>query len=340
MGFVARVARFCVFAVLSFAAMLAKEQGIVVIGIAGTIDTIHSLASTNPLHVLRTLLLSRATNTTSNNDDDNNNNNNSSSSSSNSKQSVRDKRKRAAPVSVGVVRAQLAACVALGAALLWFRLSIMHGQQPPFNEHEIPAAFARAFLTRALTMNYYVAFNAASLAAPLRLCHDWSHSSIPLVERIGDARNAQTAAVYAALAGIAVWAMGGRARRVRRVSGQQQQQQQQQHGMKGMKLGVEVKKGKRNGGRSDDAVGSNNARMWTLFALVYLVLSFLPASNLLFTVGFVVAERVLYTPRYPGRGGGQEERTGRAEEERKGRAEEGGKKEKRERERMVEGRGA
>ena len=34
----------------------------------------------------------------------------------------------------------------------------------------------------------------------------------------------------------------------------------------------------------------------SLFALALLVLPFLPASNLLFPVGFVIAERVLYLP--------------------------------------------
>ena len=33
-------------------------------------------------------------------------------------------------------------------------------------------------------------------------------------------------------------------------------------------------------------------------ALLFISLPFLPASNLLFPVGFVAAERVLYTPRY------------------------------------------
>jgi hypothetical protein len=32
--------------------------------------------------------------------------------------------------------------------------------------------------------------------------------------------------------------------------------------------------------------------------LALLVIPFLPASNLFFKVGFVVAERVLYIPRY------------------------------------------
>ena len=33
------------------------------------------------------------------------------------------------------------------------------------------------------------------------------------------------------------------------------------------------------------------------FGLAFMVLPFIPASNLLFPVGFVVAERILYLPR-------------------------------------------
>jgi hypothetical protein len=37
------------------------------------------------------------------------------------------------------------------------------------------------------------------------------------------------------------------------------------------------------------------AQIWT--ALLFMAIPFLPASNLLFPVGFVVAERILYIPR-------------------------------------------
>ena len=37
-----------------------------------------------------------------------------------------------------------------------------------------------------------------------------------------------------------------------------------------------------------------------VWALCVMVLSFLPASNLFFRVGFVIAERILYIPRLVG----------------------------------------
>ena len=35
-----------------------------------------------------------------------------------------------------------------------------------------------------------------------------------------------------------------------------------------------------------------------VLSLAFLVIPFLPASNLFFRVGFVVAERILYVPRF------------------------------------------
>jgi hypothetical protein len=38
--------------------------------------------------------------------------------------------------------------------------------------------------------------------------------------------------------------------------------------------------------------------MVTFLAFVIVVIPFLPASNIFFRVGFVLAERILYIPRY------------------------------------------
>ena len=43
----------------------------------------------------------------------------------------------------------------------------------------------------------------------------------------------------------------------------------------------------------------NDSEAFSQFvALLFLILPFLPASNLFFPVGFVIAERILYLPRY------------------------------------------
>ena len=44
------------------------------------------------------------------------------------------------------------------------------------------------------------------------------------------------------------------------------------------------------------AIGSGSANRIVMFATAFTILSYLPASNVFFPVGFVVAERVLYIP--------------------------------------------
>lgn len=47
-------------------------------------------------------------------------------------------------------------------------------------------------LLRVLTHSYLLSFNAWLLVAPVVLCYDWQVGSIPLVESLGDTRNAAT----------------------------------------------------------------------------------------------------------------------------------------------------
>jgi hypothetical protein len=83
--------------------------------------------------------------------------------------------------------------------LLGARFSINGSGKPIFNEMEIPAAFAEP-TARWLTQNYYVVFNLKQLTYPFKLCHDWSHNSIPLVESVLDVRCMQTGLLYGGLA--------------------------------------------------------------------------------------------------------------------------------------------
>ena len=102
------------------------------------------------------------------------------------------------PELLSLLRRGLFLAMAFG-VLLAARFSMNGGGQPIFNEMEIPAAFAPSS-TRWLTQNYYVAFNFKQLAYPFKLCHDWSHNSIPLVESVLDARFLQTLLLYGTLA--------------------------------------------------------------------------------------------------------------------------------------------
>lgn len=52
---------------------------------------------------------------------------------------------------------------------------------------------------RLLTYSYLVSLNFWILIAPVTLCYDWQHGSIPLVETLLDARNLATISVASVL---------------------------------------------------------------------------------------------------------------------------------------------
>ena len=81
-------------------------------------------------------------------------------------------------------------------ASLLFRLSLLNNQLPLFSAQDNPASFSDSFLTRVLTYNYLLYFNAKLLVAPIILCYDWQMQSIPLIESIMDTRNIGTTIFY------------------------------------------------------------------------------------------------------------------------------------------------
>lgn len=109
---------------------------------------------------------------------------------------------------------------------------------------------------------------------PVHLCHDWSMGSIPLVTSLADARNVATLALLLSLAGVATatakWYSQALLADAGAVGGS--------HGGQPSKVAV---------------VGVAHA---AVVGVVVAALAFLPASNALFYVGFVAAERVMYLP--------------------------------------------
>uniref|UniRef100_A0A3B5QPU1 dolichyl-phosphate-mannose--protein mannosyltransferase n=1 Tax=Xiphophorus maculatus TaxID=8083 RepID=A0A3B5QPU1_XIPMA len=131
------------------------------------------------------------------------------------------------------------------------RLWLMGGSMPLFSEQDNPASFSPHLLTRFLTYSYLLSFNAWLLLAPVVLCYDWQVGSIPLVESLGDVRNAATILLAAVMIALCLHCLFSLKRQEKK----------------------EV-----------------------LVGIFFLVFPFIPASNLFFRVGFVVAERVLYMP--------------------------------------------
>ncbi|CAL4083341.1 unnamed protein product, partial [Meganyctiphanes norvegica] len=161
----------------------------------------------------------------------------------------------------------LGALMAALVVLLAFRLAIMGSQPPEFAPADNPAADCDSPAVRALTFLFLPAFNAWLLLCPSTLSFDWSMEAIPLISSLSDPRNLATFTLYMGMGGLLLTALVGLRRR---------------------------RPGDDPGGGSGVDMGTSTDVI--IMGLALLVLPFLPATNLFFYVGFVVAERILYIP--------------------------------------------
>ncbi|XP_058298423.1 protein O-mannosyl-transferase TMTC1 isoform X7 [Hylobates moloch] len=138
-------------------------------------------------------------------------------------------------------------------------------------------------MMRFLTYSYLLAFNMWLLLAPVTLCYDWQVGSIPLVETIWDMRNLATILLAVVMALLSL------------------------HCLAAFKhsLCLLLPKVPASSSPSTMIVSflkppepcrTRLEHKEVLVGLLFLVFPFIPASNLFFRVGFVVAERVLYMP--------------------------------------------
>ncbi|XP_049522366.1 protein O-mannosyl-transferase Tmtc3 isoform X3 [Dermacentor silvarum] len=152
--------------------------------------------------------------------------------------------------------AQRIGALSLGAFLLLAVRLHIMGAQLPVFTKFDNPAAVAPSPVRQLTFHYLPAVNAWLLLFPHALCCDWTMGSVALVRSVADPRNAATLSLYGALAALAYVALFP-------------------------------------GRRARPADDQQNVIFLSLSLLVF---PFLPASNLFFPVGFVVAERVLYMP--------------------------------------------
>lgn len=205
----------------------------------------------------------------------------------------------------------LSLLVMWGLILLAARLYWMGNKPPNFSNSDNPAADSPHFLTRTLTFLYLPVANAWLLLCPDKLSFDWSMDALPLVRTFADWRNISTVALYGGITVLA-W-FGLRASPASKVK--------ETNGKAHITNGKHISNG--NGYLAPDANHNTNLLQWSpkttmngtakhhhhpqwtslpstenvvVFSLGLLSLPFLPATNLFFYVGFVVAERVLYIP--------------------------------------------
>ena len=159
--------------------------------------------------------------------------------------------------------------IAMLIASLSFRVWISGGYAPTvFSRAENPAAVEASAMTRALSFFYINMFNVWLLLFPKNLCVDWALGSIPLVESFADMRLLLPFGIIVGFMLVfTILANGGVASSSSSVAS-----------------------------RRDSASFLNQRFLVACFGVLAMIISFLPASNLFFYVGFVVAERVLFLP--------------------------------------------
>ncbi|KAK2156873.1 hypothetical protein LSH36_203g03017 [Paralvinella palmiformis] len=73
--------------------------------------------------------------------------------------------------------------------LCTFRIWMLGGTYPSFQEEDNPASFSPFLMVRVLSYVYLWAFNGWLMLCPIHLSHDWQMGSIPLVQSLCDTRN-------------------------------------------------------------------------------------------------------------------------------------------------------
>ncbi|KAH9395562.1 Transmembrane protein [Tyrophagus putrescentiae] len=177
------------------------------------------------------------------------------------------------------------------AILLTLRWRMLGGSMPLFSEQDNPAAFAESPLTRILTYLYLAVFNLALLLAPSQQAYDYQTSSISLVQSLADRRNLTTGALLLALAAAAYRYLISLSNNLQKPSSKLSSDQLTSSlgNSKELQSLPEYSS-------SSFSTSSSSSSHTLLVSLLFLVLPYLPASNFFLTVGFVVAERLLYLP--------------------------------------------
>ncbi|XP_034528836.1 protein O-mannosyl-transferase TMTC2-like [Notolabrus celidotus] len=202
----------------------------------------------------------------------------------------------------------LAILVSWGVVLLLARLYWMGNKPPNFSNSDNPAADSTHFLTRTLTFLHLPAANAWLLLCPEKLSFDWSMDAVPLVKSLADWRNLHTVAFYGGFILLALFGLRGSNLKPKETNGKAC-----------VTNGKSITNG--NGYHAPDtnhntdqgppkttmngSAGLHHCPAQTslpptenlvLFSLAIISLPFIPATNVFFYVGFVIAERVLYIP--------------------------------------------
>ncbi|CAL9697238.1 unnamed protein product [Knipowitschia caucasica] len=196
-----------------------------------------------------------------------------------------------------------------GVLLLAGRFYWMGNKPPNFSNSDNPAADSPSLLTRSLTFFHLPAVNFWLLLCPHTLSFDWSMDALPLIRGFSDWRNLQTAFFYCGLSALAWFGLfKHKASKVKDMNGKAHVYT---NGSNGSSNGhsnhcnhehtnahTNNNVSEENGTKKhyENRTALPTTENVVVFSLGLMAISFLPATNLFFYVGFVIAERVLYIP--------------------------------------------
>ncbi len=165
---------------------------------------------------------------------------------------------------------------AAAVCLLFIRAKVMGFSSPAFAKADNPASASESMLTRTLTFSFLPVFNFWLLLCPSRLSFDWSMNAIKLIETLTDLRNFASLTFYGLLVILVL-------KLIHRIIFKK-------------KIYFGVRQNQPHPKQSHKKVSNSSKTDLVVLSLSVMILSFIPATNLFFYVGFVVAERVLYIP--------------------------------------------
>ncbi|KAL7871094.1 hypothetical protein SRHO_G00085910 [Serrasalmus rhombeus] len=194
-----------------------------------------------------------------------------------------------------------------GVFLLACRLYWMGNKPPNFSNSDNPAADCPCFLTRVLTFFFLPAMNLWLLLCPDMLSFDWSMDALPLLRSLTDCRNLHTVVFYAGLLALAWFGLCSRPSKEKETNGKTHHVTNGKSSTNGHSYHSDYEHSipdsnsvQTNGNGTKKHYLTRTSLPTTenvvVFSLGLLAIPFLPATNLFFYVGFVVAERVLYIP--------------------------------------------
>ncbi|XP_017769001.1 PREDICTED: transmembrane and TPR repeat-containing protein CG4341 [Nicrophorus vespilloides] len=218
-------------------------------------------------------------------------------------------------------------------AMMVMLMARLQGPTPQFATADNPTAKDNNLLTRFLTFTYLPVLNVWLMLCPVSLSFDWGMDAVPRISGFGDIRNGCTVAFYGSMLLVIRYCVNGlwkRGHYRELLSGKQKGARDNATAFSSDDKGrlcpctvchqslselhsascrsnnnnnslhstcicwrLPVRSAQRSPVRSTREVRTFSA---ILMAIAFLALPFLPATNILFYVGFVVAERVLYLP--------------------------------------------